>query len=50
MIDMGDDGEVANMGKRRRLGLTHVPLGRERGVRGQAALACIRSRVFASTE
>ena len=37
VVDMGDDGEVADAGKRCRLELTHGALGRERDSKGQAA-------------
>ena len=30
VIDMGDDGEISDAGKRRGLGMTHARLGRER--------------------
>ena len=50
VIDMGDDGEVADMGKRRRLGLSYMRLGRERGVKGQAAVRRIRGCVLLATE
>ena len=36
VIDMGDDGEVADAGKRRRLELTHGRLVREQAPKGQA--------------
>ena len=36
VIDMGDDGEVADAGKRRNLGVTHAALGTEHGAQGQA--------------
>ena len=36
VIDMGDDGEVADVGKRRNFGVTHAALGTEHGAQGQA--------------